>query len=67
MNLEDAALIFHEPACSGLIVSTPDGQLNCNECGQNVGKVEPGVLSGIIEVLRTAPARSRGTRYMPSR
>lgn len=56
MNLEDAALIFHEPDCSGVITSKPDGNLICAECGEVVGTVQPAVLAALVEVL-SVPAK----------
>jgi hypothetical protein len=48
VNLEDAALIFHETDCSGVIASKESGDLVCAECGEVVGRVQPKVLAEIV-------------------
>lgn len=51
MNLEEVAMVFHEPSCPGIVLSDPAGKLTCAECGEVLGRLDPQVLRQIIEVL----------------
>ena len=58
MKIEEAARIFHEPDCEGLIISHHSRQLRCSECGKIVGSVEPAVLAAIVEMLAKLPSEA---------
>ena len=59
MNLEDAALIFHESEdCPGVITSDDTGELRCAECGQSVGQLDRLVLRDLIAILSRVPSRT---------
>lgn len=51
-HLEDVVLIFHEPDCPGLITSDDTGKLRCQECGREVGQVEPAVFALMLDLMR---------------
>jgi hypothetical protein len=60
MNLEDAAIIFHESEdCPGVITSDDMGELRCSECGRSVGRLDRLVLREIIAMLSQVPPRTR--------
>lgn len=61
--LQDRARLFHSWAeCPGQIVSTLVGpealSLTCAECGQEVGRVEPGLLDEFLALVPAAAAVS---------
>ena len=59
MNLEDAAMIFHESEdCPGLITSDDTGELRCSECGRSVGQLDRLVLRNLIAMLSRLPSRT---------
>lgn len=59
MNLEDVCLFFHDSEeCPGLVLSDPSGQLNCDECGADLGRIDSVLLSEIIAILTKVPPTS---------
>jgi len=59
MNLEDVCLFFHDSEdCPGIVLSDSSGQLNCDECGADLGRIDSVLLSEIIAMLRQVPVPS---------